>query len=136
MNVADVMDQLGDALDTITGLRVFRYPPETLTPPAGVVAYPETAQYAEAYGRGMDRLMVPIVVVLGKVSDRSSAIAMAAYLSGSGARSIKAVVDNYGSYTAMDSVTVTSAETDVFTMNGVDHIAATFEVDVVGRGGS
>lgn len=133
MNVADVMDQLGDALDTITGLRVFRYPPDSIVPPAGIVAYPESVQYAESYRRGMDRITVPIVVVVGKVSDRSSAVELAAYMSGSGSKSIKAVVDG-GTYTAMDSVTVMEAEVDVFTMGPVDYIAATFEVDVVGQG--
>lgn len=133
MNLIDVMDELGGALGGIAGLRVFPYPPETVTPPAAIVAWPDSIDYAASYGRGMDRLTIPIVVVVGKVSARASALLLGEYADGSGARSVKAVVDG-GTYTAMDSVTVTAGEFDVVTMAGVDYLAALFEVDVVGSG--
>lgn len=135
MNVAAVMEQLGDALEFINGLRVFRYPPDAITAPAGIIAYPDDINYATSYQRGMDRMTVPVIIAVGKVSDRASAKQLAEYMSGSGTKSIKVVLDGYESYTAMDSVTVTRAETDVLVMGGVEYITAIFEVDVVGQGG-
>ncbi len=34
MNLADVMDQVGDRLETIAGLRVYRYPSDSPAAPA------------------------------------------------------------------------------------------------------
>jgi hypothetical protein len=133
MNLVDVMAQLGDALDTIEGLRVYRYPPDSIAAPAGIVAYPESINFAAAYQRGMDRITIPVVIVVGAASDRASARQLAEFASGSGARSVKAVIDGHA-YTAADSVTVTSADVDVFAMGDIPYIAATFEVDVVGPG--
>lgn len=132
MNVADVMDQLGDALAGIS-INVFRYPPKNLDPPAAIIAYPESANYAASYGRGMDRLAIPVVIVGGNVADESTALRMAGYLSGSGATSIKTLIDG-GTYTACDDVTVTTAELDIYTIGAIDYIAAIFTVEVVGSG--
>lgn len=134
MNLATVMTELGAALETISGLRVFSFPPDTATAPAAIVGYPESLEFDGTYGRGMDRMMVPVVLVVGKVSDRSSRDELGAYCDGSGSRSIKATLDGYGSYTEADTVTVTAVDFDTFTLNGTDHIAATFLVDVAGSG--
>ncbi|MEZ5411035.1 MAG: hypothetical protein R2761_23595 [Acidimicrobiales bacterium] len=133
MIVADVMDELGDALDTIDGLRVFRYPPENVQAPAAVVAYPESIEYDVTYGRGVDTLTIPVIIVVGKVSDRASAKQLAAYMDGSGALSVKAVIEG-ATYTAFDIVQVTSADTDVYTFAGVDYVSAIFNLRISGPG--
>jgi hypothetical protein len=94
MNLADVMDAVGDRLDTIAGLRVFAYPPGSVTPPAAVVSYPEGIEFDATYGRGSDRMTLPVVVVVGKASDRAARDKLGAYCDGSGASSVKAVLES------------------------------------------
>jgi hypothetical protein len=96
MNLADVMDDIATRVDTITGLRTFAYPPDNVPAPAAIVTYPDTYTYDETYGRGMDRVVLPVVVVVGKVSDRKSRDLIAKYCDGDGLSSIKAVIEGDG----------------------------------------
>lgn len=133
MDVAVVMQQVADRLDTIDGLQVSAYPPGTVQPPAGVVSYPDTIAFDATYGRGVDRMRLPVVIVIGRPTDRITRDLIAAYANGSGPASVKAVVEA-GSYTAFDVVTVTGVEFDVINIGGVDYMAAIFDLDIAGSG--
>lgn len=133
MNLGEVMDEIGDQLDTIAGLRVYRYPPDSVQPPAAVVTYPESYEFDSTYNRGMDRLTLPVILMVGKVSDRKSRDRLGAYLNGSGASSVKQVLEA-GSYTAFDTARVQAAEFDIVSMAGVEHVAATVTIDIAGQG--
>lgn len=133
MNLDAVMEQVASKVDLIADLRVFAYPPDSLTPPAAVVSYPETYTFDETYGRGSDRLTLPVVVVVGKVTDRGTRESLAAYCDGSGAKSVKQAVET-GGYTALHSVRVTGIEFDVVTIGGTDYMAALFSLDITGSG--
>lgn len=93
MNLADVMTEIGDRLDTIAGLRVYRYPPDQVAVPAAVVTYPEDYIFDATFGRGMDTMTLPVVVMVGRVSDRKSRDLIAGYCDGAGPQSIKAVLE-------------------------------------------
>lgn len=54
MNLAAVMDELGAALGTIPGLRVFPYWADRITPPAAVVGWPDPLTYDATMRRGSD----------------------------------------------------------------------------------
>lgn len=133
MNLADVMDQVATQLDTITGLRVYAYPADSVAPPAAIVSYPETYTFDAAYGRGSDQLTLPVIVVVGKVSDRATKENLGSYVDGSGSQSIKAVVEA-GTYTAFDSVRVADVEFDTVTIAGTDYMAGLFTLDIMGSG--
>ena len=133
MNLASVMDAIGTQLDTIAGLRVYDFPADSITPPAAVLAYPDSITFDETYGRGMDRLMLPVLLMVGKANDRAARNNLLPYCAGSGTKSIKAVVEA-GSYTAFDTVRVMSAEFDVVRIAGVDYAAALFDLDIAGSG--
>lgn len=133
MNLADVMQEIADQLDTITGLRVFGFPPDRIVPPAAFVSWPDDLTFDETYGRGSDHMTLPVVVVEGRPSDRTSVLRLGAYCDGSGPASVKAVVES-GTYTAFDTVRVMSAELDVVTIAGTDYIAALFSLDIAGQG--
>lgn len=134
MDLGAVMDELGDRLDTITGLRVYRYPPDNIQPPAAVVTYPGTITYDETMRRGMDRYPdLTVVAMVGKVSDRASRDAVSVYANGAGEKSVKAVLDGDG-YQSCDSVRVTGVEFDIVSMAGVEYLAATFTLDIAGTG--
>lgn len=133
MDLAAVMDAVSNRLSTIAGLRCFAYPPPTLTPPAAVVSYPDSYDFDETYGRGMDRMKLPVVLVVGQVSDRSARNSLGAYCNGTGSQSVKAVLES-GTYSAFQVVRVEGIEFDVVAIGGIDYTAALFTLDIAGSG--
>lgn len=136
MNLTDVLKEIASKLDTIEGLRVYPHRPDRITPPAAFPDLPERIDYDGSYGRGMDSLTIPVNVLVGKVSDRASHEQIAAYVAGSGPRSFKATLDarDPGSYQSCDDARVRTVTFAVFTIAGVDYLAASFDVDVSGQG--
>lgn len=133
MNVGEAMIGLGEALAAIADLRVFDYPPDSVTPPAAIVSYPDPIDFDMTMGRGSDRATVPVHVVIGRVSDRAARNALTAYMAGSGDRSVKAAIEadrTLGG--AVDSVRVVSVSGGELNVGGVSYLAATFSVDLIG----
>ena len=123
---------LGTALDTITGLRVFDYVPDSLSPPAAVVE-PLEVDYDEAMQRGLDFYRAFILVIVGRMSDRSSQDRLDAYVAGSGASSVKAALEaNRTLGGACSTLQVTSARPREVVVSGVNMIAYRFEVSIYG----
>lgn len=137
MHLANVMQQIADRLATIAGLRAHGEPQGSVTPPAAIVSYPENYDFDATYGRGMDRLTLPVVLVIGRPTDRTTRDLVAAYCDGAGAKSIKAVIESgndAGAYPAFDFVRVARIEFDVVTIGVIDYLAATFTLDIAGKG--
>lgn len=134
MRLADVMDEIAARLDTIEGLRVFAYPPGSLTgTPAAIVSYPGTYTYDATYGRGSDEMRLPVVVVVGKPDDLRTRDLLSVYVDGGGASSVKAKLDG-DDYISCSAVRVASVDFDVTPIGGVDQLAAVFDLDIAGRG--
>lgn len=137
MNLADVMDEIADQLRTIDGLRVFAYPPDQPPPaPAAIVTFPDSYTYDATYGRGMDRISdLPVVLLVGKVSDRTARDRIAKYVNGSGTDSVKAVLEA-GTYTAFDTLRCVRVQFDRITFGGTgnEYLAATIILDIAGSG--
>lgn len=133
MNLANVMQEIADRLDVIVGLRVHGHPPDKITPPAAVVTYPEQITYDQTYARGMDRLTLPVVVLVGKVSARASRADLARFCDGSGAASVKAVLES-GIYTSFHTIRVEQVTFDIVAIASVEYLAATFTLDITGTG--
>jgi len=133
MELGVVMDQVAARLDLIEGLRCEAHPTGMVNPPGAVVLYPEDYEYDGTYQRGMDRMRLPVLLVVGRVVDRSTRDQLTAYAKGSGPRSVKAVLES-GTYTAFDEVTVKGAEFDVVTIAQTDYMSALFTLDIVGQG--
>lgn len=137
MNVDDVMDELAEKLraaPSLTG-RTFAYPPATLVPPAAIVSYPTEGKFDETYGRGVDTMTGVVVVVVGRPTDRTTRDRIAKYIAGSGAESVKALLDgDEDDYASCDGVRVADWETDVYTIGGTDYLVAVFRLDIAGPG--
>ena len=136
MNLGAVMDELAAQIGTIAGLTAFGYPPDTVTPPAAIVTYPDEVVFDATYGRGMDTIALPVVVVVGRASDRASRGRLSRYLDGSGSHSIKATLEADGlEWASFDTVRVMSAdEIDIYQIGGVDLLSATLRLDIAGTG--
>lgn len=133
MDLGDVMDEISTQLDTIADLNCFAWPVGSVKPPAAIVGYPTEYNYDATYGRGMDRLNLPVVVLVGRPVDRSTRDAIALYVNGSGASSVKAVLES-GTYTAFDTVRVTGVDFDIYEEGAVKYLAAIFDLDIAGQG--
>ena len=133
MDVSAVMAEIGDQLDTIAGLRVHRFPAHNITPPAAIVSFPEDYTFDSTYGRGMDRMTLPVVLLVGKANDRAAAEQLATYIDGSGTKSVKAVVEA-GTYTEFHTVRVVDVDFDIFTVGGNEYLGGTFSLDIAGSG--
>ena len=132
MDLNDVVDELSTQLKTITDLRVHTEPPGTVNPPAAVISWPEV-DYDGTYGRGMDKVTLPLVLVVGKTSERIARKTVNAYVNGSGAKSVKAVLEA-GTYTAFDVVCVASSAPEVDSIGGVEFLAYVFSLEITGSG--
>jgi hypothetical protein len=129
------MDEVAKALQQITGLRVFAYPPKTLSPPAGYVSYPTSVDFDEEYQRGGDQFSgLPIVLLASAVTTRAARDQVAAWASGDGPKSVKRAMEAWA-WSTCDDVTINSAEFDVEKVAGIDYLAVMFKATVVGPGG-
>lgn len=137
MNINDVQDEVAGKLDTITGLRVLAWDADSVNPPAILFELPEEYDYDLTYGRGSDEFTLPIVLLVGKTDARSARKALGDFISGSGAKSIKATVDSgdANTYTSCDTVRVRKAsDIGPYRVGSVLYLGATFETRITGPG--
>lgn len=134
MIVSDVMDELAARLSSIPDLRVHDMPMGTVSPPAVLIGYPEEIVYGMTGGRGMDQMMVPVIVVVGRPFERSSKELFSSLTSGDDSAIVRAL--RTGATTSVLHVArVVRASADVYTIGAVDYLAVVFDVEVTGRSG-
>jgi hypothetical protein len=132
VNLAAVMQEVADAVNEITGLRTSGWPVGSLVAPGAIVTYPDSIDYDETYGRGLDKITnLPLWVVIGQVKDKSARDRAGEYAAGKGARSIKQRLEGRG-WSSLDTLTVTKCRFDTVTEAGVDYLAALFSIDIFG----
>ena len=134
-----MMTEIDTRLKTITGLRVaeFGYA-KSIQPPMAVQYPPERISFDGTYGRGSDTYEDHLIVVgVGNSNARSALKAIAPFLAGSGAKSIKAKLDmsNTAPYASCSDLTVVWAELDAGArIGGADYLAAVFHCNIIGAG--
>jgi hypothetical protein len=102
-SLSGIRDALKARLATIDGLRVYDTVPGQAVVPAAVIApAPGTFLTYDATMDGADDVSFTVTLLVSTASDRAAQDALDAYLSDTGARSIKAAVD--GDITLDDTV--------------------------------
>jgi hypothetical protein len=132
VDLAAVMQEVADRLDTIAGLRVYAHPVDKIEPPTALVSLP-VINFDETYGRGTDRWTMPVILAVGKVVDRAARNNLAPFMKGSGTSSIKQVLETFAPVN-FDSLRVQSATPDVITWSGIDYLTYAFTLDIIGNG--
>lgn len=130
MQIGAVMDEVAAALATIPTLkgRTFAYLPETAHPPAALVDFPGV-EHDVTFGRGADRLTLPVTLLVARVDSRSARDRLLA-LQGQ----VKAAIEDRDPV-AYHSARVTGAEFNhSYPLGGVEHMAVAFTVDIIGSG--
>lgn len=135
MNISSVSAELVTKLASLTGLRAYAFPPDALTPPTAIIGYPESIAFDGTFNRGMDRMTVPVYLVLDRNWDRATAQGFSDYTAGAGASSFKQLLET-GPHTAFSTARVMSCSFSVISVAGVEYWAATFMVDITGPGGA
>jgi hypothetical protein len=133
MILIDVMDQLGEALDVIDGLRVKPYTEQRINPPQAMVNLPRTYKYDLTKCRGSDDIEIPITVYVGRYDAESSRNALGQYVDGSGGLSVKEAIETH-TCSAYDIAHVLDVQFLISTVTSVEYLAATFRVRLIGKG--
>jgi hypothetical protein len=137
MIITDVQQEIADKLVAAEiGLNVTPFDADAITPPALLFGIPERYTFDATYSRGADSFVLPLVVMVGRANVRASRALINEYISGSGPKSVKSVVDDSDSneYTTCDSVTITDVELDIMTLARIDYRAAIFNAMIYGPG--
>jgi hypothetical protein len=136
VNLTDVIGELREALDTITGLRVPEWGVQKVTAPAALINPPERIDYDDTYGRGKDRYPdLEVMILVANPRSWRALQDLSAYTDGAGPHSVKAAIEGYP-YTACDpqSVRVAWSEFEVVTYSDVPYLAAIFHIELTGKG--
>ena len=138
MDVYLIASEIDTRLKTITGLRGTAIGTNGPLQVPGAVQYlPDRIDFDQTYGRGHDTATDWYVVVFLPRNDLRSAVKeISNYLKGTGAKSIKRVLDSATApYTNAFDVQVVSAETDYNAqVEGATFLAAIFSLTVTGPG--
>lgn len=92
MLVGDYLDGVVARIDTIAGLTVTTDPALAIAPPMAVVAETEMT-YDEAFGRGQDRIEIDVTIHIGRGDTLTALEESRLYMSGHGAKSIRAALE-------------------------------------------
>lgn len=131
-----IMEEVATVLAAVTGLRVQPHPVKTLSPPAGVVAYPEGngVGFHQAYGQGETSIPdLPVHLVANNVTDRVALDIVAAWLDETSATSAVSVLEAHA-WTTCDEVTVTSADFTTLTVGSVEYLDVVLHLDITVSG--
>lgn len=132
LNLNAVMDGLGVRLTAIAGLRVYDHAADAAAPPAAIVGMPVEGDYDYTKMRGSDRVVLPITVLVGKVSDRAARDALSDYVAGAGSKSVKAAIETDRTLAGVAQTTaVRFPDINIVTLNGIDYWGAVFSVEVI-----
>lgn len=130
--VTDIRNGLATQLGTIRGLRTSATIPEDPKPPIAVVMAPTSISYDTAFGRGMDTYNFTVMIIVGRVSDRTAQQTIDAYCAPTGALSIKAAI---ASDPTLDGACQNARVTEMtnygsVTVGDTDYLSAEFSVVV------
>jgi hypothetical protein len=136
MTPSTVRDNLKTALQTITGLRVFDYVPDSANIPtnnAFAIVGQLNMNYDYTLNRGFDSASCQIIVVVGRMSERNGQERLDGLLASSGSTSIKAAVEvdkTLGG--AVQTLRVVSASPGTITSANIDYLSYQYSVELIG----
>jgi hypothetical protein len=131
--ISDVMDELGNQLDTIDGLRVHNYEADDINVPAGLISLPRSIDFSTTYNRGMDKLVLNAVILVSVVGDKIRRDEIAPYADGAGPKSVKQILEST-QYSSFDTIFVAKAVFDIFRFVDVDYLGLRFDINIAGEG--
>lgn len=135
-DLAAIVDEIADQLDTIDDLHVHRFGPDAKrleVLPAAIVALPtQPISYVETGlpGGPAARTVLPIVVAVSQVHSATSHRTLAEFMSSTGDHSIRACIEA-GDYVTVSDPTILECVPDEMTIAGDTYLVAIFDLQVM-----
>lgn len=136
LSVVSVAEGFATRLATITGLRAYAYQPEQLNPP---FAFPVLTNlgYHKSMGMGsaISEMAWTVTVITGRWVDRVSYQRLDAYMSPTGASSVRAAIeaDTTLGGSCSDLIVNSSANISALEQDDADFLQVSFSVTVYGQ---
>jgi hypothetical protein len=136
MTPSTVRTNLKTALQTITGMRVFDYVPDSTNVPtnnAFAIVGQLNMNYDFTLNRGFDSATCNIIVIVGRMSEKDGQARLDGLLASSGSTSIKAAVEadkTLGG--AVQTLRVVSASPGTITSANIDYLSYQYSVELIG----
>ena len=130
--VSELRTGLATNLATIAGLRTTPTVPDQINPPIAVVM-PSTITYDTAFARsGGDEYEFLVMVIVGRVDERTAQNKLDAYCSGTGATSIKTAIESNRTLggKAFDCRVTSLRNYNQVSVSDITYLAAEFVVQV------
>lgn len=98
-DITAIREAIAQSLTAISGLRTFAYVPDAVPTPAAIVGRPEV-DFDTTYRRGTDTIRLPVLILVGRATDRSAQMALDAFFE-TGVGEIR-LIDDAGVYLTTD----------------------------------
>lgn len=134
MIIKDVMDEIGEKLDTIPGVRVLPFDADEVQVPAGLVSLPSNINFLGTNQSGLNIIKIFATILVSKSDgDLIRRDLLAPYGDHAGPKSVKQALES-GPYRSCDDVTVVSGSFTVVSIARVDYLGYVSLCDVAGSG--
>lgn len=133
--IADVRAALATAIATVDGLSARPYTKDIADVPVAMVGGPEI-EYDKTFGRGHDDYMIPIIILVSKVSDEDSQTKLDSYLDPFGDSSVKTAIEADSTLGGVveDLRVMSTSDYGVHEVSGVNYLAGLLMVHVMASG--
>ena len=91
-SVSELRTGIATNLATITGLRTSSFMPDNPNPPIAVVM-PSSISYDDVFKRGMQTYIFNVLVIVGRVDERTAQSNLDGFVSSTGASSVKRAIE-------------------------------------------
>jgi hypothetical protein len=92
-SITDLRTGIATNLATITGLRTAATMPDNPNPPIAIVV-PQSVNYDDTFQRGMQTYQFTVVVIVGRVDERTAQNNLDSFVSSTGPKSIKLAIES------------------------------------------
>lgn len=93
MSLMQLRQGIASNLATISGLRTSWFVPDNPSPPIAIVV-PDRVDYDVSMARGSDTFAFQVLIIAGRINERSAQSTLDAFLDSTGSASIKAAIES------------------------------------------
>lgn len=128
LNLSATMDAIAQRiLAAGVTAKSYGWPVDSATSGSAIVGYPESIDFDQTFGRGSDKAVFPVWIIMGNVSDRTARDALSLLITG--AQGIKDALDGtLGG--AVQICQVTNCEISEIVVGGVSYLSAKFSLEI------
>jgi hypothetical protein len=102
----------------------------SVVPPCAIVSYPNSIDPHGTYHRGIPRMDLQVMIVVGRINERGTRERAALWANDSGPQSVVTVLEAEGWGSTFDMLTVTNIHFDAVSIAAINYMAVFFDLDV------